>query len=269
MYRKRMRLPLLLCLTLAASPAFAGATQWQEIAPGVRARLISADSINDGTSLAGLELDLAQGTNTYWRLPGETGIPTELSFAGSTGVGEPTVSWPFPEIDQSKGYVDYIYRGHMVLPIALRPDGKSATLAVRLMMGVCSDMCVPASTSLSLPIVFDKADPGQSIRLDQAEAAVPIPWDRPGQPVARVTANAGAVTLDGLDPQIDPASIIAETEDPAMLFRTPQKSPDSAIWTLRPLGGADVGELEGRTIRLTFNTPSGPYTVSRQIMAAQ
>ncbi len=39
---------------------------------------------------------MPQTTNTYWRIPGETGIPTEFDFAASTGVSGPQVHWPYP-----------------------------------------------------------------------------------------------------------------------------------------------------------------------------
>ncbi|HVY51287.1 MAG TPA: hypothetical protein VHA07_06945 [Devosia sp.] len=264
-----MRWLLPVCLTLAATPVLAGATPWQEIAPGVKARLISADTVNAGTSLAGLELDMPSTTNIYWRMPGETGIPTVFDFAGSSGLGEPSVAWPIPEIDRSKGYLDYVYRGPTVLPIALMPDSAKAMLVVRVTLGVCSDMCAPAAASFALPIAFDKPDPGQSIRLDQAEANVPIPWDRPGNPVGGVMATPEGLALAAPDPSIDPASLIVEVGDPSILFETPQKSPDGALWNLRSLGGVGAGELEGRAIQLTFNTPAGPYTVSRQVAAGR
>lgn len=260
-----MRLPLFICMTLAATPALAGATAWQELAPGVRARLISADVVEDGKAKAGLELDLPADTNIYWRIPGETGIPTDIDFAGSTGLGQPAVAWPYPEINREGGYLDYIYRGPIVLPIELTPSGDNATLAVRASMGVCSDMCVPARASFVLPISFGKADPGQSIRLDQAEASVPVAWDKPGAPVGAVTATVDGLVLENLDPSIDATSLIADVGDPAILFQTPQKSPDSALWTLRLLSRAGAGTLEGRAVRLTFDTSSGPYTVTRQI----
>ena len=262
-----LRLAPLLIVTLAASPALAAATPWQEIAPGVKARLISADVATAGKAVAGLELDLPRGTNIYWRIPGETGIPTEFDFAGSSGVGTPAVDWPYPQINVEGGYRDYIYRGPVVLPIALTPSGDSATLAVKATMGVCSDMCVPASVSLSLPITFGKADPGQSIRLDQAQANVPISWDKPDQPVRTITATAEGIELDDLDPTIDPTSLIADVGDPAILFETPQKSPDSTVWTLKLLGGAAATGLEGRGIQLTFMTPSGPYVFSGKVAA--
>jgi DsbC/DsbD-like thiol-disulfide interchange protein len=257
------RAPLVLIVTLAAGPALAGATAWQEISPGVKARLISSDTIVGGMTLAGLELDMPQTTNTYWRIPGESGIPTQFDFSGSTGVADPVVHWPLPEIADTAGYRDYIYRGPVVFPIALRTEG--GVLNTAIMLGVCSDVCVPARASFSLPIADGKADPAQSIRLDQAEAATPIAWDRPGDPVGTVTAWPGGLALTGLDPSIDPATLIADVGDPAILFETPQKSPDGTLWTLKLLGGAGGKRLEGRSVQLTFMTSNGPYAVSRQV----
>lgn len=261
-----LRAALCLFVTLAAAPALAGATAWQEISPGVKARLISSDRIVGGVTMAGFELDLPEGTNTYWRIPGESGIPTEFDFAGSSGVTDPVVHWPFPQIAVTAGYRDYVYRGPVVFPIALKTDG--GVLNASVMLGVCSDVCVPARASFSLPIGAGKADPAQSIRLDQAEAATPIAWDRPGDPVGRVTMAPDGLVLGSLDPSIDPNSVIADVGDPSILFETPQKSPEGSLWTLKLLGGAGGRKLEGRSVQLTFMTSNGPYAVSRQIAAA-
>lgn len=263
-----LRLILILVVTLAAGPALAGASAWQEIAPGVKARLISADAIVAGTTQAGLELDLPAGTHTYWRIPGETGIPAEFDFAGSTGLAAPVVDWPYPQIDHTGGYLGYIYSGPLVIPLRFGAAGGSAVLAAKVTLGICSDICVPAQASFTLPISYAKADAGQGIRLDQAEARTPIAWDRPMPAFGAVTAIAGGLSLAAPDPAIDPQSLIADFGDPAILFQTPQKSPDGALWTLKLLGGAGGKGLEGRTIRLTFMTPAGPYVVTRQIGAS-
>src|SRR5579862_6591835 len=94
-----LRLVLFALVTLAAAPALAAATPWQDIAPGARARLISSDTLVNGATLAGLELDLPQTSNTYWRIPGEGGIPTVIDFSASQGVSAPTIVWPFPGIE--------------------------------------------------------------------------------------------------------------------------------------------------------------------------
>jgi len=261
-----LRAALCILVTLAAGPALAGATAWQEISPGVKARLISSDSVSNGETLAGLELDLPQGTNTYWRIPGESGIPTEFDFSGSSGIADPQVHWPFPQIETTAGYRDYVYRGPVVFPIALKTGG--GVLNASIMLGVCSDVCVPARASFSLPIQGGKTDPAQSLRLDQAEATTPIAWDRPGDPLVSVSASPDGLVLSGLDPAVDAASLIADVGDPAILFETPQKSPDGSLWTLKLLGGARGKKLEGRSVQLTFMTSNGPYTVSRKIAAA-
>lgn len=262
-----LRAALFVCVTLAAGPALAGATAWQNLTPDAKARLISSDRIDNGVMLAGLELDMPQTTNTYWRIPGQSGIPTEFDFTGSTGVADPVVHWPFPRIENTAGYRDYVYRGPLVVPIAVKVDGTGVLKAV-ITLGVCSDMCVPARATFELPLGAAKADPAQSIRLDQAEATTPIAWDRPGDPVATVSASPDGLVLGGLDASIDPSTIIADIGDPSLVFETPQKSPEGSLWTLRLLGGAGGKKLEGRSVQLTFMTPNGPYAVTRDIAPA-
>jgi DsbC/DsbD-like thiol-disulfide interchange protein len=265
-----LRLCAVIAVTLVVSPAFAAATAWQEIAPGVKARLISSDAIVDGMSLAGLELDMPQNTNTYWRMPGETGIPTEFDFTASSGLANPTVHWPYPEIDRSRGYLDYAYYGPIVLPFEFEAEDGGAVLDVAMTLGVCSDICVPAAAKFTLPLSFGTPDAAQSIRLDQAMAQTPILWDQPSQPFGTVEAGFdGSLHLLSPDSSIDPASVIADVGDPSILFETPQKSRDGNLWTLKPLGGEAHEGLEGSSVQLTFTTPRGPYAVTQVIAPSQ
>ena len=264
------RLLAIIAVTLITGPAFAAATDWQAIAPGARARLISSDTLVDGTTLAGLELDMPANTNTYWRIPGETGIPTEIDFSASSGTAQPTIHWPYPQIDRSRGYLDYTYYGPVVLPFELEADESGGVLNVTVSLGVCSDICVPATAQLSLPLHFTAPDAGQTIRLEQAMAETPILWDQPGRPFGSVEAGLdGSLHLLSPDPSIDPDSIIADVGDPSVLFETPQKSPDGAIWTLKPLGGGEHKGLEGSPVQLLFETPNGPYAVTHVIAPSQ
>ncbi len=265
-----LRILAVIAVTSLAAPAFAAATDWQEIAPGVKARLISSDTLVDGVTLAGLELDMPAGTNTYWRTPGETGIPTEFDFSASSGVVDPMVHWPYPQIDRSRGYMDYAYYGPVVLPFEFGAEAGPAVLDVAVTLGICSDICVPATAKLTLPLDFATPDAAQAIRLDQAMATTPILWDQPGKPFGSVEAGLdGSLHLLSPNAAIDPQSVIAALDDPAILFEAPQKSPDGALWTLRPLGGADEKELEGSSVQLTFETPEGPYAVTYLIAPSQ
>ena len=264
-----MRFLLCLLLIVLAAPATAGETAWQELAPGVNARLISSDVLRtDGTTLIGIELDMPQNTKTYWRIPGETGIAAELDFTGSAGVAGHSILWPYPTVDRVEGYLDYVYYGRTVLPVLLSVEKDASALELAMTLGVCSDICVPAVASFSLPLTFARADAGQGLRLNQALALTPIPWDGPETAIGEVTYDpAAGLTVPLSDAAIDPGSLIADNGDPLVLFGTPQKSPDGNSVFL-PLLGDVSADLGGQMIRITFMTDMGPYEISRQIRSA-
>ena len=98
----------ILALSATVLPLEAGETAWQELAPGVMVRLISAGEVDEaGKAWFALELDMPEDTRTYWRVPGEAGLPTELDFSGSSGIAGHTQHWPTPERDEAAGYLDY------------------------------------------------------------------------------------------------------------------------------------------------------------------
>lgn len=259
----------ILLLSAVSSPALAAATPWQNVADGVRLRLITSDIRKPGGStLVGLQLTMPDGDRTYWRNPGESGIPTIVDIAGSTGVSAAQIHWPVPQIDKSAGVLDYVYRGATILPVSLAVDGPAPVLRAAVVMGICSDVCVPVRASFALPLEFGAADPGQSIRLQQALAEVPIAWDKPSPPFASVRYDAAAkalhIALD--DDEVDPGSIIATGDDPALIFDAPQKSPDGRS-VLLPLRDAPDGGWAGGPLTLTFTTPRGAFDVSARAVA--
>lgn len=265
-----MRIAALAFLLLATTPAFAGATPWQDVAPGARLRLISSDVRGpDGKTLVGLELDMPDSYKTYWRLPGETGIPTELDTAGSEGIGAATLEWPYPQPEVTQGFLDYVYHGPIVLPVMLATAGAAPLLKAAVTMGVCSEVCVPVRASFTLPLSFSRPDAGQSIRLAQAAALAPIPWNRDTPPFSSAAYDAAnhALRLAGTDPAVDAASIIASTDDPTVLFDAPQKSPDGRSLLL-PLRGQDRGTAwAAKPIELTFMTAAGSFAIDERVTA--
>jgi len=255
-------------LLLTSAPAFASATPWQEVTPNVKLRLISSDTrAADGTTLVGVEVDMPAGYRTYWHDPGESGIPMQLDIAGSTGVSDPQIEWPFPETEMNAGLLDYVYRGPTVLPVRLKASGGAAKLDAAVVMGVCSDVCVPVQAKFSLPLSFGAADPVQSLRLQQAQAAAPIDWKDGAAPFGPVSYDPKAkglrVTL-GSD-KVDPTSVIALTSDPTVIFDAPQKSPDGRSLLLPLRGQARGTEWTRNPVELTFMTPDGAYQVSERV----
>lgn len=261
-----MRLLLVVSLALLATSARAGETAWQDVAPGVKLRLISTGQVKaDGTTLVGLELDMPDTNKTYWRVPGETGLPTELDFAGSTGVVSHEVLWPYPVRHETADYLDYVYFGPTVLPVLLTVEPGAPRVELSAILGVCSDICVPAQARFSLPLVDTQPDRPNSLRIRQALAMTPMEWPADPQPIGDVElwreANMLAVRVD--DPELDPASLIAATDNGDPLFGTPQKSPEPNLVLIPILGKADELDLENQAVQLTFLTGMGAFEVKR------
>ena len=249
-----------------ASPALAGATDWQDVAPETRIRLISSDRLEAGHVLAGIEVDMPPGFKTYWRVPGETGIPTQVEDWGSRGLSDPQLLWPHPTIAEVEGYLDFVYFGPTVLPLRLASGGGRGELTLRVTMGICSDICVPVQATFSLAVDPTRPDPGQDLRLRQALANVPVP------PVDDAIVGDAVYGPQGLmvsllSTEIDPDTVIVAADDPHLLFGAPQKSPDSAAVFFSLLGG-DGQSVLGQSIDITFMTPTGPYVVRRVVGSA-
>lgn len=263
--------PILLVLSLAllAGPAHAGETEWQEVAPGVKLRLISTGQIKaDGTTLIGLELDMPETNKTYWRVPGDTGLPTELDFAGSTGVRAHQILWPYPTRQETTEYLDYAYFGPTVLPVELTVEPGAPSAELSAILGVCSDICVPAQARFSLPLTDAAPDRPNGLRLRQALATTPMEWAGDPQPVDGVELwrEAGMLAVRIAGPDLDPASLIAATDSGEPLFGTPQKSPEPNLVLIPILGKADEFDLENQAVQLTFLTDMGAFEVRRTIM---
>lgn len=264
-----MRSFLAAALMIATTaPALAGATGWVDVAPGARVRLVSSDTVRpDGTMLMGIEADMPDTTRTYWRTPGESGIPTQMALGGSTGVADAQIHWPYPVIDTSAGVVDYVYFGHTVLPLTVRVTGDHPVARARVTMGICSDVCVPVRADFTLALSPGHPDAAESIRLRQALASTPVPWPGPADVIGPLRYDAAADALRlSIDPaQIAPMSVVADVDDAAVLFGAPQKGPDNRDILLPLLGSPPIKGLGQEAVHLTFMTPGGPYETVRPI----
>ncbi|MBU1306914.1 MAG: hypothetical protein KKF33_15525, partial [Alphaproteobacteria bacterium] len=231
--------------------AAAAETAWQEVAPGVKLRLISTGQLKaDGTTLVGLEIDMPDHTKTYWRVPGDTGLPTEFDFAGSPQVTAHQVLWPYPTRELSDGYLDYVYFGDTVLPVELTMAPDTRQLDVSATLGICSDICVPAQASFSLPLDDAAPDRANGLRIRQALALVPITWTDARQPIDDVVydAQTGMLSIRVGADAVDLDSLIVATASGLPVFGAPQKSPEPNIVLVPVQGDADDVDLAGQSV---------------------
>ena len=161
---------------VAANDATADdASRWDGDAPSA-VRLIAGSSPADGGKgalRAGLEIRLKSGWHTYWRYPGDAGVPPRFDFAGSQNVKAVDVLWPAPQRIPEQGLVAIGYTGDVILPLAIVPQnqGQPVKLRLKLAYAVCERLCVPAEGEVEL--VLTGAPSSQDAALAAAEARVP------------------------------------------------------------------------------------------------
>lgn len=149
-----MKRILSLCAALAATlPAHAGPA---DATANVRARdVVSAEVLPgwrtaQGTHMAALRLRLADQWKTYWRAPGEAGIPPSFDWSGSDNLQAVQVHWPQPTVFDLNGLRTLGYTRELVLPIEFTPQSPDAPMALvtRIELGLCRDVCMPVTLEL-------------------------------------------------------------------------------------------------------------------------
>lgn len=258
---KTLTAALAVILALAAVPAMAAETEWTEIAPGARLRAISSGTEIDGRALIGLEIDLGPGLKTYWRVPGETGVPTRLEIADDHGPRDSELFWPLPQWDLSQGFVDLIYDGRLVLP-ALVTAQKGAKLSLKVEMGVCSDICVPVRASFDLPGA-NEPDNSNLLRLRQAMAETPIAWDGADPPLTDIALDRGrrALTLAYDPARIDPNRVFPSLDGALYVFTSPEIDAAAGRLSFRLLARPGDEKWRSLPLRISFATAEGPYEI--------
>src|SRR3954452_22051314 len=168
-------------LVLAAAAVAGEASPWIQ-GHHSRARLVAGGA--DGTArLAAIEIALDPGFKTYWRSPGESGLPPAFDWAGSENLSAAEVLWPAPHRFEDAGGVAYGYKERVLLPVRVSPNdtGKPLRLALKLDYGVCKDICIPAQALLALTLRPGEAtSPSAPIAAALARAPKPQALGAPG-----------------------------------------------------------------------------------------
>lgn len=158
----------------------------------------------DGSHTAALHLTLNPGWKTYWRAPGDAGIPPQVSWKGSRNLSNVSVQWPTPSVFSQNGMRSIGYTEELILPIQLAPNktGETIRLKAVLDIGVCRDICVPQRLNIRAEL------PVQGARDARIAAAMA------DQPLSRSEANVGKVVC-ALSPTQDGVALRASITMPS------------------------------------------------------
>lgn len=148
-------------LTTTAVPAFAQ----DDFDDPVSYEVLQGWDLPNGTRVAALRLTLAPGWKTYWRSPGDAGIPPHFDWSLARNLGNVDITWPTPKVFEDNGLRSIGYSGQLVIPMHVTPArvGKTVRLRGTMAMGVCSDICVPYEIDFNTLLDAPEAGPTPAI----------------------------------------------------------------------------------------------------------
>jgi DsbC/DsbD-like thiol-disulfide interchange protein len=221
-------LPLAL---LTAPAALADASAWDGDKRAA-VRLVSGGTkVEHGqaTLRAGVEIRLAPGWKTYWRYPGDSGIPPQFDFAQSENVKAVHLSWPAPErIAEADGII-IGYRNNVVFPLRIEPKDASQPVMLRLNLdyAICEKVCIPAQAKAELSIKGGgTAEAAIAASEKTVPRALPLGAEAPLS-VRAVRRDEGAkparVLVDIAAPEGSPVAVFAEGPTQDWALPVPEK----------------------------------------------
>lgn len=241
-----------LAALLALTPLRAGAELPDTV---VQAEVLPGWVTERGTRMTALRLTLAPGWKTYWRAPGDAGIPPQFDWSGSENLASVRIHWPAPDVFYDYGMRTIGYADQVVWPIELRPDANGAPIrvAARLELGICETVCIPAQLRFTAELSgAGRMDP----EIRAALAARPMPAARAG--VGEVACALTPIS-DGMRLDATIAMPSAGQGEVALV-----EAGDPSIWVSEP----QVAR-QGETLRVRADlvpAPGTPLVIERQAL---
>jgi DsbC/DsbD-like thiol-disulfide interchange protein len=159
----------------AQTPAQSAASDWVDH-DYAKVRLVSAQTeIGDGALLLGVEIALDKGWKTYWRYPGDSGLPPRFDWSGSENLKAAETLWPAPE-KFTQPDTTYGYKKHVILPVRVEAaeKGEPLKLSLAFSYGFCDEICVPADAAFDMTLMPGEGERSvEAAEIETFEARVP------------------------------------------------------------------------------------------------
>jgi DsbC/DsbD-like thiol-disulfide interchange protein len=235
------------------------ASPWQR--DGHSAVRLLAGSRSGAVLLGGIAFQLEPGWKTYWRNPGDSGVPPRFDFSKSENIEAVTVLWPAPrKFDDGAGGHSLGYRDQIVLPLRIvaKHTDKPVTLRADIDYAVCEKICIPVQAFAELP--FTSVASTEDSTLFAALDTVPKPANigDPNPLTIRDVKRDGksTVLVDVVSPEAKEVSLLVEGPTPDWSLPVPELLNDSPPGVKRfafELEGLPPGASpEGAALKLTL-----------------
>lgn len=220
-----------------------------------------AGSRSGAVLLGGVAIQLQPGWKTYWRTPGDSGVPPRFDFSKSDNVEAVTVLWPAPKkFDDGAGGIALGYKQQVVLPLRIvaKNADKPVTLRAHVSYAVCDKICIPVEAHAEL--AFASVASTEDGNLSDALNTVPKPANigDPNPLTIRDVKREGKnnVLVDVTAPEAKEVSLFVEGPTPDWALPVPrlvEQSPPGVKRFTFELDGLPPGaSAEGAALKLTL-----------------
>lgn len=216
---------------------------------------LTGDGFDGKAWHTGVLVELDPGWKTYWRMPGDAGIPPAFTWTTSAPA-DVSVDFPVPARHTDKSGDTIGYQTEVLFPVTVTPKGAGALdLGLDMFFAVCKDVCIPAEANASIALGPEERDPLGSLRAEAARASVPTP----GTAVSGATLSSpGGKPVLQLSLKEKPDDIFVETGGSAY-FRQPAFLADGHTALLGIDNLSDPAKLSGQSLRLTYSLGGKGY----------
>jgi DsbC/DsbD-like thiol-disulfide interchange protein len=247
-------------LVSVSTPANAGDEPTREFSsPYTSLRLMNAGKQSD-VWRSGVYITMQKGWKTYWRVPGDGGVPPSFDWSGSENVETTRVMMPLPHRFKDENGEGIGYKTEVVFPVDVKPKdpSKPARLDLKIFYAVCNDICVPVQARVRVNIDASTVSASDKFRLRVARATVPVEPDAGRLAVTSLKQVdidgklALEVSLKGIRSPAD-TDIFVEAAGNSY-FRKPElvsQSGDTGTWRIAVDSYGDAVSLAGKPVRLT------------------
>ncbi len=270
--------PFLFCGVVAnEAPASSWSDGFKSRVRLIVGKLAPASTGPASAVLAGIEMEFPIAWKTYWRNPGDAGVPPSFDWSKSVNVAEATVLYPAPKAFIEPTGVTIGYQDRVVFPVVVTPRDPALPAALRLTIeyGVCKDICIPAQADIALDIAPGLNSPVPAV-LAAAFDEVPRQrgQERAGDPVVTSVTSQ----LKGSNPHLLVDVLVPGGATSALAFlvmsdggfmplpvREPGPDANRARFVVDLSKDVDIRDLTGKTVLVTITGPEGASEVEIKI----
>jgi DsbC/DsbD-like thiol-disulfide interchange protein len=220
-----------------------------------------AGSRSGNVLLGGIAIQLQPGWKTYWRTPGDSGVPPRFNFSKSENVEAVTVLWPAPkQFDDGAGGTSLGYKQQVVLPLRIvaKSADKPVMLRAAISYAVCEKLCIPveANAELAFASVASTEDQTLSAALDTVPKPANVGDPNPVTIRDVKRESKTRVIVDVAAPETKDVSLFVEGPTPDWALPVPkpvEHSPPGVKRFSFELDGLPTGaSSDGAALKLTL-----------------